>query len=165
VGSAHAMHIEEHVPAHWGIISVEETEKGPDFYVLRFPVPNSGAILRNKLSILWRPELAAIQERFGLPKYRDRDRDFVVQKICDAVMSEKIDVVALHKCISEQLFERDYSRVRETLREFRKGELTKKIEAETDPEKRMALIMEKEERRIAAKKSGFIRKPRRRRRV
>ncbi|MBO7650763.1 MAG: sce7726 family protein, partial [Lachnospiraceae bacterium] len=28
VGTSHAMHIEEHVPAHWGIVTVEDTPEG-----------------------------------------------------------------------------------------------------------------------------------------
>ena len=35
VGSTHAAHIEEHVPAHWGIITVEPVDEEIDFYVLR----------------------------------------------------------------------------------------------------------------------------------
>jgi len=163
VGSAHAHHIAEHVPEYWGIVTVEETEKGPDFYILRQPSLNPNASVKNKLFILWRPELSILQEKFGFPKYKSYSREFVVDKFWDALMDEKIDPVALHKAISEILFERDYNAVRATLKEYRKGELTKKIEAETDPEKRMALIMEKEERRMAAEKSGFIRKRRRRR--
>ena len=31
-GSTHGTHIGEHVPEYWGIITVEETEKGVDFY-------------------------------------------------------------------------------------------------------------------------------------
>lgn len=37
VGSTHAAHIEEHVPAHWGIITVEPVDEEIDFYVLRKP--------------------------------------------------------------------------------------------------------------------------------
>jgi len=162
VGSVHAMHIGEHVPEYWGIITVEETESGPDFYILRQPGLNPGASVRNKLSMLWRPELAALQEKFGLPKYKNYSREFVIEKLWEGLMSEKIDPVSLHKSISDILFERDYSAVRATLKEYRKGELTKRIEAETDPEKKMALILEKEERRMAAEESGFIRKRRRR---
>lgn len=36
-GSTHGTHIGEHVPEYWGIITVEETEKGVDFYELRAP--------------------------------------------------------------------------------------------------------------------------------
>jgi len=162
-GSAHGHHIEEHVPGHWGIITVEETDKGPDFYVLREPAMNPGDTLKNKLSILWRPELAIIQEKFGMPKYRNMSRDFVVDKLYEWALNDKIDVVALHREVSEILFERDYDHVKQTLKEYRKGEMTKQIEAETDPEKRMQLILKKEERRMAAEESGFIRKKRRRR--
>ena len=35
VGSSHALHVEEHVPEYWGIITVEDTGEGLDFYILR----------------------------------------------------------------------------------------------------------------------------------
>ena len=40
VGTSHAMHISEHVPEFWGIITVDEVEGKPDYYELRHPAPN-----------------------------------------------------------------------------------------------------------------------------
>lgn len=40
VGSTHAMHVAEHVSDWWGIISVEEIDGKPDFYVVREPQNN-----------------------------------------------------------------------------------------------------------------------------
>ncbi len=62
VGTSHAMHIEEHVPSYWGIITVEEVDGKPDFYVLRNATDNPKAQLKNRLSVLWRPELYKIQQ-------------------------------------------------------------------------------------------------------
>ena len=36
-GSSHALHIEEHVPEWWGIITVEQVDGQADFYLLREP--------------------------------------------------------------------------------------------------------------------------------
>ena len=44
VGSTHAAHIEEHVPAWWGIITVEEIDHKVDFYMLREPGTNPRSI-------------------------------------------------------------------------------------------------------------------------
>jgi len=61
--------------------------------------------------------------------------------------------------VSHVLFERDYSNVGAVLAEYRKGEIAKKLEAETDPEKQVELIMRRE-----AAKANLKRKPQRRRR-
>ena len=122
VGTSHASHIEEHVPAHWGIITVEELPEGPDFYFLRHPLDNPDLKPENKIEILWRPELARIQERNDMPKYKEKSKDFVRKKIL-----EKVDPKLLAVQISDELFERDYTAIEETIRQFR---------AENRPQKR-----------------------------
>ena len=52
VGTSHAFHIREHIPEYWGVITVEETEGGPDFYMLQKPQQNPKASWRKKLEIL-----------------------------------------------------------------------------------------------------------------
>lgn len=54
VGSTHAMHIEEHVPEWWGIITVEQIEGEADFYILRKPKENPKVSWKKKISLLWR---------------------------------------------------------------------------------------------------------------
>ena len=85
VGSSHGIHIKEHVPEHWGIITVEEVDGAPDFYMLRKPESNPNMKLENKLKILWRPELALIQEKYGMAKYKEKSKPFVIDKISDLV--------------------------------------------------------------------------------
>ncbi len=115
IGSSHAMHIEEHVPKWWGIITVEQIEGEADFYVLRKPKENPEVNEKKKLSILWRPELAHIQELNCLPAYRQRSKKFVMEKI---LLSVPQDV--LREQISQELFERDYTRIEEMIREYKK---------------------------------------------
>ena len=105
-GSSHALHIEEHVPEWWGIITVEQVAGQADFYLLREARPNPGVNLRKKLSILWRPELAHIQELNDMPKYKEKSKQFVIDKI-----AEKIPEEILSKQISGALFERDYNEI------------------------------------------------------
>jgi hypothetical protein len=106
VGSSHGAHIGEHVPEHWGMISVEETEDGTlDFYVLREAAPNPDVDPLHKLALLWRPELVHIQEKNGMPKYANQSKAFVQKKILEQV--------------SEELFERDYTTIRETINAYR----------------------------------------------
>lgn len=175
VGTRHAMHIEEHVPAHWGIITVEEIddpENGKeilDFYFLRKPRKNPNLRMDRKLQILWRPELALLQKQFATPKYKEKGRDFVIEKILERVeypeeKKGRIDPEKLAAAISEILFERDYSQVKALLQDYRKGEMQKQIESETDPAKRLELMMEKEEMVRRFHDNGLGKKRRKRRR-
>ena len=77
VGSSHGIHIKEHVPEYWGIITVEEVDGEPDFYMLRTPESNPNMKLENKIKILWRPELALIQEKYGMAKYKENEQGVV----------------------------------------------------------------------------------------
>ena len=74
VGSTHAMHIEEHVPEYWGIISVEWLDERVDFYMIREAVRNPKVEMKWKIRILWRPEMAHIQEICGMAKYAGKSK-------------------------------------------------------------------------------------------
>ena len=114
VGTTHAGSIKEHVPEWWGVITVEEVDGVLDFYYYRKPEKNPKVDMKQKISILWRPELAHIQELNGMHKYTDKSKRFVTDRIL-ATVSEDI----LTRQICEELFERDYTRIQETLNEFR----------------------------------------------
>ncbi len=114
IGVSHVMHIEEHVPAWWGIITVEETTDGPDFYMARAPKPNPKVDPVLRMSILWRPELVMLQEMNGMPRYREKSKAFVVDKILERIPPE-----TLSRQVSEILFERDYTTIEETILEYR----------------------------------------------
>lgn len=148
VGTSHAAHIEEHVPAHWGIITAEVVDGAFDFYMLRKPRLNPKRKLSRKLEILWRPELAQLQAANSMPKYKDKSKEFVIEAIVVRV-PEKIAEEDVHRQISDILFERDYTNVEETLREYRKGELQKAIESENDPGRKLELMMEQAEKKAA----------------
>ena len=114
VGTSHALHIEEHLPAWWGIITVEQTEGGPDFYILRRPRLNPRVDGGRKISILWRPELAHIQALNGLPAYREKSKTFVQNRLLERVPEGR-----LQRQMCEALFERDYTMIDEQIRQFR----------------------------------------------
>ena len=118
VGSSHSKHIEEHVPEYWGIIEAISKEESVEFNVLREPEINKRAQrtykMKRKLSILWRPELSHIQEINGMPKYKQRSKDFVITKIM-----EKVPWDLLHRQISEELFQREYNTISEAIKEWR----------------------------------------------
>lgn len=113
-GSTHAMHIEEHVPEYWGIISVEWLDERVDFYMIREAHRNPKMEMKQKIRILWRPELVHIQEICGMARYEGKSKDFVRNKIVERLPAE-----ILNGLISEELFERDYTEIGERIGEFR----------------------------------------------
>ena len=163
VGTSHAMHIHEHVPDHWGIITVEPVGELIDFYFFRKPKRNPKMQWEKKLSILWRPELAQIQEWNTMPKYKEKKKEFVIQKIVERI-PERIPEEVLQRQVSEVLFERDYDRAADMLAEYRKGEIQKKLEKETNLRKQMELMMEQAEKRALFTQYGKKKKTIRRRR-
>ena len=160
VGTSHALHIKEHVPEHWGVITVEIVDDEFDFYILRRPEPNPKVTWKRKLEILWRPELAKLQDWNQMPKYKEKSKAFVKDKIVERLEAGKIDEAQLRHQVSELLLERDYNNVGEQLAEFKKGEIAKKLEKENDPERQIELMAQR-----AQVKKNFKKPGRRRRRV
>lgn len=118
VGSSHANGIEERVPDYWGIITVEMLDDVCDFYILREARPNPKMKLEKKLSILWRPEIATLQEWNDMPKYAYLSKKNVIAKICERV-PDKIEYELIRGQICELLFERDYEKIAQLLNEYR----------------------------------------------
>ena len=71
--------------------------------------------MKRKLGLLWRPELAHIKELNQMPKYREKSKAFVIDKILLKVPQE---ILTLQ--ISEELFQRDYTTIEEKITEYRK---------------------------------------------
>ena len=115
-GTSHALHVEEHIPEWWGVITAELVEDTVDFYILRRPKRNPKVNWKKKISILWRPELAHIQELNGLPKYKEKSKLFVAGKILERIPEE-----TLQAQLCEELFERDYYGIAEAIRSYRKA--------------------------------------------
>ena len=119
-GSTHGMHIEEHVPDWWGIITVELIGSEVDFYLLREAKENPKVNWKKKISLLWRPELVRLQELNQMPKYKEKSKAFVIEKILTKVPQEM-----LAEQVSETLFERDYTAIEDIIREYKKKRLLK----------------------------------------
>ena len=115
VGTTHAKHVAEHVPEWWGIITVELENEKTDFYLLREPKENPKVDWKRKMTLLWRPELVHIQEKNQLPKYKEKSKAFVIEKILLKVEKEQ-----LREQISEELFERDYNTIADTIKSIEK---------------------------------------------
>lgn len=115
VGTSHAAHIEEHVPEWWGIITVESEEDRTDFYLMREAKENPKMEWNHKIEILWRPELAHIQEVNRMYAYKQKSKRFVADKIV-----ETVEPKILAGQLSDELFERDYTKIWEQIQTFRK---------------------------------------------
>ena len=117
VGTRHVAHIDEHIPDWWGIITVELDENGDvDFYLLREAKDNPKVKDDYKITILWRPELARLLEKNRLPKYKEKSKQFVQEKLL-----EKVPGDILWKQAYEELFERDYNTISQEIENFRKS--------------------------------------------
>lgn len=81
----------------------------------QIPGVNPNVKLTRQLDLLWRPELALLQERNMMPKYRQESKDFVRKKILERVPAE-----TLKRQITELLFERDYEALLAQIREVQK---------------------------------------------
>lgn len=115
VGTSHAMHVAEHVPDWWGIITVEPDENGEaDFYVLREAGVNPRVKDKRKITILWRTELNHLLEQNKLPKYKAKSKLFVQEKLLERVPPEILWPQAY-----EELFERDYNTIAQEIEEYR----------------------------------------------
>lgn len=114
IGLSHLRHIHEHVPYWWGIITCEYDEGRIEFYFERHPQPNPVMDPKKKLSILWRPELNHLLQQANLPAYRQKSKDFVQN-----VLLERVDSSLLWYWVSQELFERDYTLIAQTIRSYR----------------------------------------------
>lgn len=166
VGTTHALHIKEHVPEYWGVITVEEVDGELDFYYWRRPQPNPKCQLELKLRLLWRPELAKLQEWNQMPKYKDKGKPFVLAKIIERTKLEVgaknyIDRTVLDRQICELLLERDYTTIAETLEEYRKGEITKALENKESSQEKLEYMVEQAAKGRVLSKKGFAKKRRR----
>ncbi len=115
-GTSHAAHVEEHVPEWWGIITIEPDENGEiDFYVLREADVNPRVKDKRKITILWRTELNRLLEKNGLPKYKEKSKLFVQDKLIEKVLGDTLWSQAY-----DELFERDYNTISQEIEEFRR---------------------------------------------
>jgi hypothetical protein len=106
-----------------------------DFYVLRAPQANPHVTWKRKLEILWRPELAILQEWNQMPKYKEKSKSFVVEKIIERI-PDKIPELKLKEQISEILFERDYNTIQETIADYKNTKNTLKAQSRSGRLKR-----------------------------
>lgn len=81
----------------------------------QIPAVNHNVKLHRQLDLLWRPELAILQEWNQMPKYAQKSKAFVREKILEKVPEE-----VLKRQITDLLFERDYEALLAQIREVQK---------------------------------------------
>ena len=116
VGKSHEKHVGEHIPAYWGILVAEESGGVFAFTLLRRAEKNPKVRMAKKITMLWRRELAHIQELYKLPAYKQQSKEFVQQKIL-----AKMDPEELQKALCRELMERDYTTIAEEIAEYRQA--------------------------------------------
>lgn len=108
VGSSHEKHVDKHVPAYWGILVVSVSGRDIIIEEKRAPAPNPKRKQELQLSLMWRSELQSLLENNRLPKYKQKSKKFVRQKLL-----EKLEWDVLKPQMCEELFERDYTLLEE----------------------------------------------------
>lgn len=104
IGKSHEKHVEEHIPAWWGILVVEA--RGSEIVISekKAASPNLKVKKEHQIALLWRPELNNLLASNHLPAYKQKSKQFVRQKLLEMVRWEDLK---LQLC--EELFERDYT--------------------------------------------------------
>lgn len=101
IGAKHKKSAPKHIPDFWGIICV--SEDGDSIEVVRDAGVNKFVKLQRQLEFLYRRELWAILDANSLPKYRNKSRKFMREKLL-----LKLDHSLLKEQMCNQLFEREY---------------------------------------------------------
>lgn len=104
VGQSHMKHAHQHVPPHWGILYVDQTEEEPIVRELREARKNPSAKLKPQFIFLWKRELWELLRINKLPAYKQKSRKFII----DALL-QRVDEKELKLQMCDTLFERDYS--------------------------------------------------------
>ena len=109
----------------------------------QIPGVNPNVRLERQLDLLWRPELAMLQEWNEMPKYAQKSKAFVREKIL-----ERIPQDVLKRQITDLLFERDYEALLAQIREVQKKTRPRKRKMS---KKRSVVKAVRKKRRAAAK--------------
>lgn len=112
----------------------------------QIPGRNPNVKLARQLDLLWRPELALLQEWNAMPKYQRQSKAFVREKILERIPEE-----VLKGQITELLFERDYEALLAQIREVQKRTRPRK---RAMSEQRQTIKAVRKKRRAAQKRTG-----------
>lgn len=114
IGESHLKHVEDHIAKSWGIICASELHSKIHMAEVRPATDNLKCKIDNQIKWMWRPELSRIQQQNHLPKYKQKSKAWVQQKLL-----EKVPAEILKKQMCEELFERDYTLWAEKLEAYK----------------------------------------------
>jgi len=83
--------------------------------VIREAMDNPKVKDKRKITILWRTELNRLLEKNKLPKYLQRSKQFVQEKLIEKVPGEILWPQAY-----DELFEHDYNTIEQEIEDFRR---------------------------------------------
>ena len=150
IGRSHRNKADQHIPKHWGIICVYEENTCDNKKIVveidQIPGVNPNVKLARQLDLLWRPELALLQEWNGMPKYKWQSKAFVREKILERIPEE-----TLKHQITGLLFERDYEELLAQIREVQK---TTRPRRRNMSEQRRTIKAVRKKRSAAKKRAG-----------
>jgi hypothetical protein len=104
VGSSHLARVAEHIPPHWGILLVDQTEEEPIVRQMRPPKINPKVKLKFQLAFMWKRELLLLMKANKIETKAVRSRKNMESRLLAGV-PEKV----LKRQMCYLLFERDYS--------------------------------------------------------
>lgn len=116
VGTSHEKHAAEHIPKEWGILIVSVDGRQIVITEQREAIDNPKMKRECQITMLWRPELQRLLDQNHLPKYKQKSKRFVQQKLL-----EKMDWTLLKPQLCEELFERDYTLWNEEMENYKNG--------------------------------------------
>ena len=99
VGECYKEKIITKVPWSWGILVIRDNE----IFEEREAILKNGAI-KSQLSLLWTIELKNLLNRFDMPLYTYKTKEFIIEKLCDRQKE-----TVLHKALVYELINRDYT--------------------------------------------------------
>ena len=150
IGRSHRKQADRHIPKHWGIICVYEENTCDNKKIVveidQIPGVNPNVKLARQLDLLWRPELALLQEWNGMPEYKWQSKAFVREKILERIPEE-----TLKHQITGLLFERDYEELLAQIREVQK---TTRPRRRNMSEQRRTIKAVRKKRSAAKKRAG-----------
>lgn len=115
IGKSHVKHASEHIAKSWGILCVLEEDDDIKVVEIREATENKKCKMENQLKWLWRIELCNLLNLNHLPKYKQKSKKFVQEKLL-----EKVEHKLLKKQICDELFERDYTLIDAKISEYKK---------------------------------------------
>ncbi len=100
VSSSHSKSAQEKVPAHWGILCIQEN----NITLVRPAGKNKQVDRKNQLSILWKLELKNLLMKNNMPLFAQKEKGYIAQQIVQSVPEP-----LLGEQIAQELMRRDYS--------------------------------------------------------